>query len=235
MRKRILRKRNIILGNNYGTTLVEMIVCFALLGIFLVAAATFIITLTGFFFHVTGETYSRQVSDIILEKVASEIDGAEYDAGVSNPMFKTETVAGETVECLDLYDKTDTHVSISFDKAKEAIKIHYYPIEYSEDIYEDERREATDWYFDESVYNGFKIKDMRIVRANKLSEVVESEDFRLSDFGLSKAEDSLYPNNVVVVLVHLRHPKYKDYYTYRYVRMYHVPEDYDWGEESASG
>ena len=60
------------LTGNAGTTLIEMIVCFALLAIFVTAAASIIASTTNLYYQVKGETYSGQVSDILLEKILEE-------------------------------------------------------------------------------------------------------------------------------------------------------------------
>ena len=65
------------LTGNAGTTLVEMIVCFALLAIFVTAAASIIASTTNLYYQVKGETYSGQVSDILTEKIASTVEGAK--------------------------------------------------------------------------------------------------------------------------------------------------------------
>ena len=235
--RRIKRgKMHNALNNSRGMTLVEMIVCFALLGIFLIAACAFISTITNIFYQVKGETYSRQVSDIILGKIESELDGAEYDAGVANPKFGTEevTVGAGTVnvDYIELFDKTDTHVAISHDPKKKALKIHYYPIEYVDPAKASLNRVETDWYFDESVYNGFKIEDMKMIRGDQLYTLLaegDSSPYQLSKYGIDNVSAGEYPENVVVVLLHLNHYTYGDYYTYRFVRMHNLPETGAWG------
>lgn len=224
------------LSNSRGMTLVEMIVCFALLGIFLLAACAFISTITNIFYQVKGETYSRQVSDIILGKIESELDGAEYDAGVANPKFGSEEVnvgAGKVnVDYIELYDKTDTHIAISHDPNKRALKIHYYPVSYSDSSKTSLNRVETDWYFDEAMYNGFEITDMKMIRGDQLYTLLtegDSSPYQLSKYGIDNVNVGDYPENVVVVLLHLNHRIYGDYYTYRFVRMHNLPETGAWG------
>lgn len=242
MIKRFVRKLKKITNNNRGTTILEMIVCFLLLGIFLAASAAFIAHITMLYYNTKGEINGREVSDIILEKIASEIDGAEtFDkCGVMDPAFINAEYSNGTdvfykengldstipVKALELYDKTDTHVSINFDPEKEGIRIHYYAINDKDDTKD---RNKTDWYFDESVYNGYAVKDLIIIPANDMSNVQSGDkDFSLANYGLTAA-DSSYPSNVMVILLHINHPNYNDYYTYRFVKMYNVPDDYEWG------
>ena len=88
-----------------------MIVCFALLGIFMAAAATFISTISSLYYEIKGETYARQVSDIVLEKIESEIDGAIYKTGATtdNPALTGSPLKYSSIT---LYDKTDTQVKL---------------------------------------------------------------------------------------------------------------------------
>lgn len=240
IKKIVLNKINKTIDNQ-GTTILEMVVCFALLGIFLVAAGAFISHVTMLYYNTKGEIAAREVSDIILEKVSSEIDGAETfeKCGVLDPeitdakkpngtsvVYKQNGVDTTTpVKSLDLYDKTDTHVNISYNPEKDNIKIHYYEIN-SIDSTKDKSK--TDWYFDDSVYNGYVVKDLIMIPANKLSEVTSGDSgFSLANYGLT-ASDSSYPSNVMVILLHLKHPRYDDYYAYRFVKMYNLDENYNW-------
>lgn len=224
------RKLNRVLQGNKGTTLVEMLVCFALLAIFLVSATMFISNITELYYRMKGETYSRQVSDIILEKISSEIDGAEYgDSGISNPRYASD------YSYMDLYDKTDTHVKVMFDSSEKIVKIYYYPI--TGEVPSKDRAETT-WTFDESVYYGFTVEDMRIVSANSLAaaDLNTDVDIDISDYGLTAVSGGTpaYPNNVAVVLLHINHPQYGESYTYRFVRMHNVPEDASLDVETVS-
>ena len=63
---------------NKGTTLVEMIVSFTLLAIFVSASVIVIANVTTLYYRVRGENYARQIGDIVTNKIASEVSGAEY-------------------------------------------------------------------------------------------------------------------------------------------------------------
>lgn len=231
------RKRNQISKSNAGTTLIEMVVAFALLGIFLVAASSIITNVTGMYYRVKAETYSKQVSDIVLEKVVSEIEGAVWvnNSGENLKLIDSEHIddARESIEKADgveeaekngagvvLFDKTDTKIMM-FAEDDELI-VHYYEIHRGA-----ERYNATDWKFSDSVYNGFAVKELQFVRGNKLGAflgsniTVNGETTTPGDlYGLSPAGQ--YSENVIVVFLHLKSERYGDYYTYRFVRMYNV-------------
>ncbi len=206
---------NRIRKRNDGATLVEMIVTFALLSIFLVAAAAIIGAVTNLYFRIKSETYSKQVSDIILEKVSSEVDGAEYTprSTIGNPTICDASGNEETSGIglrMDLYDKTDTHVQV-YAENNELI-VHYYSLTKDGVEYN-----ATDWKLQESVYNGFMIDSLTFVRGDKLADFTDKSDYGLTSSGS-------YGSNVIVVFLKLHSERYGDYYTYRFVKMYNVPD-----------
>ena len=217
--------KNRIFKNNRGTTLIEMIVCFALMGIFIAAAAAIIASITALYYNIKGEIYSREVSDIVLEKVASELDGAEY--------FKTAFMGGVNPQIIDnesieLFDKTDTYVNIGLDENK-GIYVYYHGINATEDK---DRRNNTYWYFDEKMYNGFNITDMKFYGCGEATTDINfGSSVEASTYGLSGVNLEDYDGNVVLVLLQLHSGRYGDYTYYRFVRMYNVPSDYQWPEE----
>ena len=107
MKKKFLNDRKIhCKKDNQGSTLVEMIVCFALLGIFMACAAALITSITSIYYTIKGEIYSREVSDIVMTKIVSEIDGAMYfeKLPTANPTIS------EDHKSIAFSDKTDTRV-----------------------------------------------------------------------------------------------------------------------------
>ena len=204
--------------NNSGMTLIEMIVSFALLAIFLVAASAFITSITSIYYQVKGETYARQVSDILLQKIESEIDGAKFGKDEVNSKNNPKITVGYTGkqdadvgvgDTIDLVDKTDTHIRISRLSDSENNKngeliIHYYPVGSSV---------ARDWKFDKSVYNGFYVEELHFVRGDKIGSFPSA-----SDYGVDSSGE--YGKDVVVVFMKLHSEKYADYYTFRFIKMY---------------
>lgn len=237
------RQRKEKIKLNTGSTLVEMIIAFALLGIFLVASASIISMITGIYYRIKAETYSKQISDIVLEKVASEIEGAAWKTGdLDNPKIVSvaenklisqeindQDKADAAEESPDgrgsaiiLYDKTDTRVML-YAENKELI-VHYFEI-YNTN--ESKRYSATDWKLQSSLYNGFTIEDLTFVRGggNNLSaflasKVDGSEETQGSLYGISSVGS--YGDDVIVIFLHMNSERYGDYYTYRFVRMYNV-------------
>ena len=213
MKKCKLKLKNNCIKNK-GMTLIEMIVSFALLALFLASAAAIIGTITGMFFEVKRENYARQVTDIILEKVESEIDGAEYKEDAVGENLRIQSSAGaDTGGSLDLgdtiilSDKTGTKVKVYADSGE--LIVYYYPI--------GESYSATNWKFDKSVYNYYTVEELLFVRGDKIGEFGRASEFGLTNPGT-------YGKDVVGVFLKVHSPEYGDYYAYRLVKMYNYTE-----------
>ena len=227
-------------GRNRGSTLVELVVCFALLAIFMSASAVVISNVTNIYFDAKGETYARQVSDIVMRKVAAEIEGATInvnDATTHPAIYRTEDDAAADYRSgykIDLYDRTDTHIQIYEEDG--LLKIKYFPINMeleAGEVSDEERYEQTIWSFDESVYQGFEIKELRFVPANQGITAGEIEENEVSSSaGIStvnyaaEGEEDIpeYPGNVVGIYLTLKSPLYGEFYYYKYVRMYNLDD-----------
>ena len=214
-----LRTKNNLI-NNHGSTLIEMIVSFALLAIFLVSAATVIASVTTMYYEVKGENYSKQVSDIVLNKIEAEIDGSVFVAGEDetnlriqkaddSEMGKTDT--GENINkgaSVLLTDKTGTKVKIYRDPTDKDVVIHYFPIG---------TQKETDWRFDQSVYNHFTVEELTFMKASEVSSYSE-----LSNYGIDSVPD--YGPDVIAVFLKIHSGRYGDYYAYRFVNMCNYSE-----------
>ncbi len=195
---------------NAGATLVEIIVSFALLGIFMAAAAMIIATITNMYFNVKGETYSKQVSDIVLEKTASTIEEAKYD---KNLTYSNPTVSNNYTR-ITLRDRTDTKVSIYAEDGE----IRFFYAQISDEVDDSRNREATIWRFDDAVYQGYVVEKLYFVPGDKLAAFGKA-----SDFGMS-IDDFQCGNNVIVIFTELSSSKYGDFKTFRVVKMQYVPD-----------
>ena len=204
--------------NNQGSTLVEMIVCFALLAIFMVCASMIISTITTMYYDIKGEIYSREVSDIVMEKLASEIDGAEYYNGSGNSL-NNPTIASDN-KTITLTDKTGTRVSLTSSEDKGVI-IKYLGYSYRVNgfVVADKSRDATEWFFDKAVYNGFTIEDMQFYKGGSSSSITPAV---ATEYNVS-SDLSGYGEDVVLVLLKMKSERYGTHYFNRFIRMYNVP------------
>ena len=201
-------------NSNRGTTMVEMIVCFALLAIFMTCATMILSIIVNMYFGVRGEIYSKEVSDIVMQKISSEIDGAKYypDIENDNPQISSDH------KSISLYDRTDTRVKLSNDNNK-GLVVHYDDITVNGSTLHDDSREQTDWYFNDAVYKGFKVVDISFYQGG---DIITDPNIDLKDYGLSGLSMSNYDDNIVLVLMKMNSGKYGDYYYYRFVKMYNV-------------
>ncbi|MCR4609753.1 MAG: prepilin-type N-terminal cleavage/methylation domain-containing protein [Eubacterium sp.] len=207
-------------GDNRGMTLVEMIVSFALLSIFVVASTIIISSVISLYYRVRGESYSRQVGDIVTNKISSEISGALYSSENDDANIRLCTVddQGNPVSgnAVDLYDRTDTHIRMF---AQDGIlKIYYYSID--DQMQPENNRTSVYWTFDKKVYNGFEIEKLDFAQANTQKNVDLAEEYGVS--GVSKDD---YPSNIIAVYMKLKSGKYGSFTIYRYIRVYEAPEN----------
>ena len=213
---KFLRKRKLNTNKNKGMTLVEMIVCFALLSIFVTVSTLVISNVITLYYRVRGESYARQVGDIVAKKITSELSGAEYanDSSI-DPIIEKKNPNDETVDgnVITVVDSTDTKISMY---AQDGIlKIYYHKITDENDS--DNNREPVIWTFDKKMYNGYQIDSLDFAQA------CSSKNTALATkYDVTATTD--YPTNVIVVYMKLSSPKYGKFTVVRYVKMYNAPE-----------
>ncbi len=190
-RKKVNRKR----FKNSGMTLVEMIVSFALLSLIVAASTVIISNVTTLYYKVRGENYARQVSDIVMTRITSEIAGAKYSRKniSSNPSIASDS------NSIELYDKTNTRLIISV--SNEGILNIIYP-EIDDKIETENSRVAVEWKFDKNIYNGFVIEELKFAQPSKNKNAGIAEGY-----GLTGINSGDYPDNVVAVYMKLKSPK----------------------------
>lgn len=141
--------------NNSGMTLVEMIVTFALMGLFMVAATRLISYTASIYYNIRGVTYGMEVSNVISSKVVGQLEGAKaiYNPSVSatNPSF----------DSVYFVDATGSKVTIG-------VKDEYINIHYDEVTEGAVNYEAVDWKFDAKAYMGYTIKQLHFEKPGDL-------------------------------------------------------------------
>ena len=218
-----------------GSTLIEMVVSFALLAVFVSTATLIISNVTTLYYRVRGESYARQVGDIVTQKISSQLEGAKYNAlnAAMNPCIysedkfsfgKKEKISGNSIA---FYDRTNTRVRIFADEDEGIVKIYYYPI--TDENTPSNDREATYWTFDKKMYNGYEITRLDFAMANDAAT-----NSTLSDlYSVEKMNASQYPSNVMAIYMTLKSEKYGTYNICRYVYMYDFPTDGDFINKAA--
>lgn len=135
--------------DNRGTTLAEMIVTFALVGIFLAAAVNVISSAVVMHSELTGTMYAQNVGELLLDKITGELAAAQPEgerAMVIGAAGEADELSGNGVA---FYDREGNAVTCMVQNG--LLVFHYID-------------EAHDWILDEKAYMGFRITDMQIQR-----------------------------------------------------------------------
>ena len=191
----ILKKLKNQIKSNYGMTLVEMIVTFALLAIFLASTAAILATISNMYFHIKGESTSKQISNIILQKISSEIT-------------RSSELEFENDDSIILNNRTNTKIQI-FSESKK-LKIRYFSV-----INDGVKKDETIWELDDKVYNGYKIENLKFIKANTLSTYSNDD---LKEYGLYEFKDKNYDENILIVLLKISSDKYGTYNYNKFVK-----------------
>lgn len=148
--------------DNRGTTLVEMIVTFALVGIFLAAAVSVISSAVVMHSELTGAMYAQNVGELLLDKITGELAAAQPEGNRAMVIGDTSGAGGTEGNGAAFHDREGNAVSCM---VQEGLLVFHY----QESVQVDEQgvvqiSEAHDWMLDEKAYMGFRITDMQIQR-----------------------------------------------------------------------
>lgn len=193
--------------NNRGTTLVELIVSFALISLFMVAATKIISNVINVYYSAKSISNTIQVSDIIATKIKGEIEGAMTTNLIHKDAEGNENVLpyaviisrdsnGNDNGRIEFYNHTGTQVYI--EEKNGYFVMHYYAVNDAGDGHE---IAAEDWMFDEKAYMGYQIKQLQFEQA--LGE---------------------YEPNIIKMTCTLSSAKYGDYTNVEYIECYNFRE-----------
>lgn len=182
--------------NNAGFTMVEMLVTFALLALFMVAATRVISYTIGIYYNATGNMNGMQVSSMIAGKMIGQLEGA---SGVQEPQV---TKGANGLDAISFVDATGSNVTITASEQLRAdgssagvnMNIRYDAVSEGAVQYD-----AVDWRFDEKAYLGYTIKALSF------------ED-----------PGDAYPDNVVKMTLVINSGKYGDYESVYYIKCANV-------------
>lgn len=189
------RKRRLVKLNNAGMTLVEMLVSFVLLSIFMVSATAIIGSITNIYYDVKGSSEGLEVSNIIQNKLRGELETAKFIYPI------TEDGENSDIGAIKFMKTNGSVVTLTAEK-KEG-KSEYYFVEKFDAVTvgsEDEQYKSVGWKYDEATYMGYTVKKLKFSQAG-----------------------ADYPNNVYKVELVLGSPQWGEYSTERYVKCYRLP------------
>ena len=150
--------------DNRGTTLAEMIVTFALIGIFLVAASGVISSAVILHSDLSAAMHAQSVGEILIDKVTGELAAAQPKGSRSVVIGESQKAGGTIGEGIAFYDREsnksrmyvrDGRLVLSYE---ETVKIN----EYGEVMVSPER----EWKLDDKAYMGYQISDLQFEKLN---------------------------------------------------------------------
>ena len=151
-----MKQERLDLKSNKGMTLVEMLISFMLLGIFIVAASQIISSTTMIYCGVRDGARGAEVSEIVLSKAGGMLVGAQKGSDDMIPAIDSDTTKTSGTS-ISFYDRTGTHVKIGVNDDG-YLNIYYYPIP--------GRYKERNWTFDKDVYMGYTITDFLIEKVD---------------------------------------------------------------------
>ena len=194
--------------NNKGMTLIELIVTFALLGLFMVAAGKVIADTVRVYYQAKSIQTGIQVSTIISTKIAGEIEGALVEGSVNDDSNKSIYISDDGNR-IELNDNAGSHIyitnNIESGEDNGYLLIYYYPI--VEEGENPDKAVGSNWTFDKKAYMGYKIKELKFVKLEDITDV--------SDKDYNK-----YPGNIIRMTLTITSERYGDYTTSTYIECY---------------
>ena len=194
MKKLFAKKQKL---NNEGFTLVEMLVSFVLLAIFLTVATRVIMYTVTLYHHAKGAAYGLEISNTVSSKIAGMLGGAIAESEAEEPVVSSDS-NGAVVH---FYDATGSEVTISskdiWGTGRNYINIRYEGVQNEDGT--GYVVAPTDWYFAKRTYM----------------------DYSVSNFSIEKP-GAAYPENVVRLKLTLTSPRYGDYTSEKYIRCINV-------------
>ncbi|MDY3728180.1 MAG: prepilin-type N-terminal cleavage/methylation domain-containing protein [Wujia sp.] len=203
-------------NKNQGLTLVEMIVTFMLIGLFMIAASKVIANTMSVYYEAKGTANGMQVSSIIAAKIQSEIEGAKPEQIIREVTNADGTVSDQTEDyviqlssdsTLGGGNETGGYNKIEFTDAKGShvyIGVNtdgYLVVHYFMDSADGTPEDKTDWMFDKKSYMGYTIKELK--------------------FRQPKGD---YAENIIYMSLTLHSPRYGDFTYTEYIQCYNLDE-----------
>lgn len=205
----MIRKKS----NTAGTTMVELIVTFALMAIFMSAAVMVLTATMNFHFRVKSTVDASNVIEILLEKVCGEIAGADnnYKVIISNakalePQSKSTDGDDRIGTVITLVNRNSSPIRIQNDDGY--LLIYYYPERFGE---AGPQYPSVEWKFDKNLYMNYKIIDMTFEQLK-----------------VKGTEESYRATNVIEVIITLKNVRTGFVYTAsRCVECYNYVEGWE--------
>lgn len=135
--------------DNSGMTLAEMIVTFALMGIFLAAVVTVITSSVTVHSELTGTMYAQSVGETLLDKITGELSAAKAAGGKSIVIGDMSEYGATTGNGVSFYDREGVHSAFFI---KDGLLVM--------------QAGDNEWKMEGKAYMGYRITDLQISRLN---------------------------------------------------------------------
>ncbi len=148
--------------DNRGITLTEMIVTFALVGIFMAAAVSVISSAIVTHSELTASMYAQSVGEMLLDKITGELAAARAGEEASILIGDPSEVGGTEGVGAAFCDRNGRPVMCLIENGL----LHFRYLEEGQSLNENTAFQEweDEWSFDEKAYMGFRITDMQIKR-----------------------------------------------------------------------
>lgn len=146
--------------NNRGTTLAEMIVTFALIGIFMVSAAAVISSAILMHSEMSAVMYAQSVGELLLDKVTGELAAAQNRGSKSLTIEESSEPEGYDGAYVDFYDRDGRKVTMGVCDGR--LQLHYDESAGTQDQGERIIDQEKEWQLDEKAYMGYRITELQI-------------------------------------------------------------------------
>lgn len=135
--------------NNAGTTLAELIVTFALMGIFMASTAAIISSSVLVHSQITGTMYAQSVGETLLDKITGELAAAKPAGSPSLIMGKIVKEGKDVGNGVSFYGKDGEREYLFVEDGLLVLQ--------AEDI----------WQLDQKAYMGYRLSDLQVNRLNE--------------------------------------------------------------------
>lgn len=138
-------------SDNRGMSLAELIVTFALMGIFLTAVAAVVSSSVIIQSEMTGAMYAQTVSETLLDKVAGELTAAKPVGGKAIVLGRVLMEGADIGEGVSFYDRNGKKSCFLVEDGLLLLK------------------SDKDWQMDDKAYMGYRITQFQVNRLNEVN------------------------------------------------------------------
>lgn len=218
-----MKKKRKLQLNNSGTTLVEMLVSFVLLSLFMVAAMRIISYTVTVYYEAKATANGMEVCNLVTNKIIGELESA-YEGRkldyTSVDWTEKEIIyfSGDKPAASNMLIASDGKSIIFTDKFMNQVCIyvneqgllalHYYPIIYGDK--DPSNRYSADWTFDVGAYLGYTISELRFSQAKYNTDGTINPD---------------YGDNIIRIDLTVHSGKFGDYSMTQFVDCYNFREN----------